>query len=164
MSPFYENRLAKFPADPETDVVAENCTSRGRSNDPADVQGVLGAGIYGSGDQDGFPGHRDARTFQHHDHEDRAIAVMPDKVLDCVAIEKIQACRLPSAARDPDAAIRAIGQAPRRSRRPSRAFGASLDPSLNDRAELFLAARRGLAPGAGMPTPSYQIVLGHMLV
>jgi hypothetical protein len=78
MSPFFEKALAKLSADPEADVVAENCAPRGRGDDPADVQGVLGAGIDGSGDQDGFPGHRDTRAFQHHDHENRAIAVMPD--------------------------------------------------------------------------------------
>jgi hypothetical protein len=43
MSPFYEKRLAKFPADPETDVVAENCASRGRSDDPAIVQRLVPA-------------------------------------------------------------------------------------------------------------------------
>jgi hypothetical protein len=46
----------------------------------------------------------------------------------------------------------------------SGAFGASIDPGLNDRAELLLAPRRWLAPGAGTPTPRYQFVLGHMLV
>jgi hypothetical protein len=46
--------LAKFPADPETDVVAENCASRGRSDDPADVQRMLGARIHRSGDQDDY--------------------------------------------------------------------------------------------------------------
>jgi hypothetical protein len=46
----------------------------------------------------------------------------------------------------------------------SGAFGPSIDPSLNDRAELFLAPRRWLAPGAGTPAPRYQFVLGHVLV
>jgi hypothetical protein len=46
----------------------------------------------------------------------------------------------------------------------SGAFRASVDPGLNDRAELFLTPRRWLAPSAGPPTPRYQIVLGHMLV
>src|SRR5580698_7425989 len=41
----------------------------------------------------------------------------------------------------------------------SRAFGPSIDPGLNDRAELLLASRRWLAPGAGTPTPRYQFVL-----
>jgi hypothetical protein len=57
-----------------------------------------GAGVYGSAYQDGFSGHRDARTFQHHDHENRAIAVMLDNVLDYVVIEEIHARRLPPAA------------------------------------------------------------------
>src|ERR1700722_7306269 len=94
MSPSYEKGLAKFPADPEAYVVAKNCTSRGRGDHPADIQGVLGGGIHGSGDQNGFPGHRDTRTFEHHYHENRAISVLPDKVLDRVAIEEIHSCRL----------------------------------------------------------------------
>jgi CheY-like chemotaxis protein len=35
----------------------------------------------GSAYQDGFSGHRDARTFQHHDHENRSIAVLAEKML-----------------------------------------------------------------------------------
>ena len=49
-----------------------------------------GASVDGGSDQDGFPGHRDARAFQHHQQKNRTIAILPDKMLGRGAIEKIQ--------------------------------------------------------------------------
>jgi hypothetical protein len=45
--------------------------------------------------------------------------------------------------------------------KPSGTFGSGIDPGLNDRAELLLRARGGLAPSAGVPAPGYQIVVTY---
>jgi hypothetical protein len=76
MTPFVEQRLAEFPADPEADIVPDDRTSRGCTDDVANVEPMAGAGVYGSTDQDGFSGHRDARALHHHDQKNRAIPVM----------------------------------------------------------------------------------------
>jgi outer membrane immunogenic protein len=54
MTPLFEKRLAEFPADPEADIVADDRTSRGCSDDVADVERMAGASVYGSTDKDGL--------------------------------------------------------------------------------------------------------------
>jgi hypothetical protein len=51
-----------------------------------------GAGIYGGADQDRFPRHWDARTFQHNDHENHGIPVLTEKVLGRRVINEISFC------------------------------------------------------------------------
>jgi hypothetical protein len=72
--------------------VAEDCSRCGSGDDPADVQRMPGTGVNGGADQNCFSGHRDARAFQHHDYENRAIAALSDKVLNRIAIEEVHAC------------------------------------------------------------------------
>jgi hypothetical protein len=90
MTPFFQQPFAEFPPGPKADIIAEDRSCRGCGDDEADVEPMAGAGVYGSTDQDGFSGHRDARALDHHDEKDRAIPVM-HKMLDESAIEEIHA-------------------------------------------------------------------------
>jgi hypothetical protein len=66
IAPFFQQWLAKFPADPEANVVSENGSPRGSCYDPADIQRVLCSRKCGGTDQDRLPGHWDAGAFHHH--------------------------------------------------------------------------------------------------
>src|SRR5260370_41191653 len=58
ISPSRKQRRTKFPADPETDVVAKDRSARGRRNNVPYVQRMFVAGKCCSTDQDCFPRQR----------------------------------------------------------------------------------------------------------
>src|SRR5260370_31348323 len=89
ISPSRKPRRTQFPADPETDVVAKDRSSRGRRNNVAYVQRMFVAGKCCSTDQDCFPRQRNTSALQHHNNEDCRVAVVWQNVLNPAAIEKI---------------------------------------------------------------------------
>src|SRR5260370_27272106 len=89
ISPARKQRRTKFPADPETDVVAKDRSARGRRNNVPYVQRMFVAGKCSSTDQDCFPRQRNTSALQHHNNEDCRVAVVCQNVLNPAAIKKI---------------------------------------------------------------------------
>jgi hypothetical protein len=67
MTPLFQQRFTKSSTNPEPDIVANDRACRGSGDDEADIERVAGACVYGSADQDGFAGHRDAGALHRHD-------------------------------------------------------------------------------------------------
>jgi hypothetical protein len=72
---------APCPADPETDIVADDRARRRAGDDKGEVELASGSGINRGQNQNGFSRQRNARALQHDDEEDDPIAVLRDERL-----------------------------------------------------------------------------------
>src|SRR5260370_111179 len=139
ISPSRKQWRTKFPADPETDVVAKDRSAGGRRNNVPYVQRMFVAGKCCSTDQDCFPRQRNTSALQHHNNEDCRVAEVCQNVLNPAAIEKVHVACL---------ALSLPAAQPRQSlpRRGNRFSALCYTPALISRAS---AAHRDRTPACG---------------